>query len=59
MKTIDSSGVFLLSRMYFCSEDFYKAKRNILVVKLGILTLYHLMKFMVLSCKIYRHPVKL
>lgn len=43
--------------MYYCGGFRYSLKMN-LAVKVGILSLHHLMKYRVISCKIYRHPEK-
>lgn len=43
--------------MYYRGGFRYILKMD-LVVKVGILTLHHSMKYRVISCKIYRHPVK-
>lgn len=42
--------------MYYCGGFRYSLKMD-LAVK-GILSLHHLMKYRVISCKLYRHPEK-
>lgn len=60
----DSSCGFLLFFLYYSGcyhmvMMHFKVKKQILLVKVGILILYYLMKYLAISCKIYRHYVNL